>query len=65
MKFFTLLFVTLFFFNYNLAQQGPDRIKVKGNSFVDQKGDTIVFRGLSSSDPDKLENDGMWERALL
>ncbi|UMB60207.1 glycoside hydrolase family 5 protein [Lutibacter sp. A80] len=36
------------------------RITVKGNSFVSVQGDTIVFRGLDASDPDKLQKDGRW-----
>ncbi|WP_066831552.1 glycoside hydrolase family 5 protein [Rufibacter ruber] len=35
-------------------------ISVKGNAFVDEKGKTIVFKGVSISDPDKLVKDGQW-----
>ena len=37
-------------------------ISVKGNKFVDPKGNVILFRGLSISDPDKLETQGHWNR---
>ena len=31
-------------------------IKVKGNRFVNEHGDTVLFRGLAIADPDKGEN---------
>lgn len=37
-------------------------IKVNGNKFVNEKGDTILFRGLSISDPDKIEGQGHWNK---
>jgi len=37
-------------------------ISVKGNRFVDAQGATVLFRGLSISDPDKLEMQGHWSR---
>src|ERR1039457_3751093 len=37
-------------------------ISVKRNKFVDPQGRTILFRGLSISDPDKLEMQGHWNR---
>jgi endoglucanase len=37
-------------------------IKVLGNKFVNSKGDTILFRGLSISDPDKIERQGHWNK---
>jgi endoglucanase len=37
-------------------------ISVKGNKFVDPNGSTVLFRGLSISDPDKLEGQGHWSR---
>jgi hypothetical protein len=40
-----------------------DFIRVDGNRFVDEAGNVVVFRGLSISDPDKLELDGRWSRA--
>lgn len=40
-------------------------IEVKGNKFVNSKGDTIVFRGLAISDPDKLESQGYWSKNLF
>lgn len=52
-----LLIVSLSF-----AQQPLDRISVQGNSFVNESGDTIIFRGYSSSDPDKLERQGYWNK---
>lgn len=37
-------------------------IRVEGNHFVDENGNTIVFKGLSIADPDKIKRDGHWER---
>ena len=47
------------------AQNTLDRIQVKGNSFVKHTGDTIVFRGLNTSDPDKLEAQGHWDKSYF
>lgn len=38
-------------------------IRVEGNHFVNDKGETIIFKGLSVSDPDKIEKDGRWSKA--
>jgi hypothetical protein len=40
----------------------PSRVSVKGNHFVTADGQTIVFRGLDTSDPDKLERNGQWNK---
>jgi aryl-phospho-beta-D-glucosidase BglC (GH1 family) len=37
-------------------------ISVKGNKFVDPDGNTVLFRGLAISDPDKLDMQGHWNR---
>ncbi len=42
-----------------------DRISVSGNQFVNPDGDTIVFRGLNTSDPDNLEKKGHWNEAYF
>jgi endoglucanase len=38
-------------------------ISVRGTRFVDAKGDTVTFRGIAISDPDKLEAQGHWNKA--
>ncbi len=38
-------------------------ISVRGTRFVDAGGDTISFRGLAVSDPDKLVRQGHWTKA--
>lgn len=40
-------------------------IKVKGNRFVNEAGDTIMFRGLAIADPDKIEQEGKWNKKLF
>ncbi|RPI04558.1 MAG: glycoside hydrolase family 5 protein [Ignavibacteriae bacterium] len=40
-------------------------IMVKGNKFVNVLGDTILFRGVAVADPDKLEQEGKWNRNLF
>lgn len=37
-------------------------IKVEGNKFVDPDGKTVLFKGLSISDPDKVERQGYWNK---
>ena len=37
-------------------------ISVKGNRFVDPTGKTILFRGVSIADPDKIESQGHWNK---
>jgi endoglucanase len=48
----------------SLYAQTPalSRISVKGNTFITAEGNTIVFRGLNASDPDKLQRDGHWNK---
>ena len=38
------------------------QVSVQGNKFVTSDGKTIVFRGLDTSDPDKLEKDKHWNK---
>jgi len=51
-------------FNSPNAKKLP-LIEVKGNVFVNSNGDTILFRGLAISDPDKLEGEGHWKKELF
>ena len=47
---------------YNTDNKRLPLISVKGNKFVDPSGNTVLFRGLSLSDPDKLEMQGHWTK---
>jgi len=40
-------------------------IRVEGNRFVDEQGRTVVFRGVSIADPDRLERLGRWSRRIF
>jgi len=40
-------------------------ISVRGNHFVSPDGTILLLRGLSIADPDKIEAQGHWGRALL
>ncbi|HTY38748.1 MAG TPA: cellulase family glycosylhydrolase, partial [Bacteroidota bacterium] len=39
------------------------RISVRGNRFVDPQGNPLLLKGLSISDPDKIEYQGHWSKA--
>lgn len=43
----------------------PSRVTVNGHQFVTEDGKPVVFRGLATSDPDKLAGDGRWNRDYL
>lgn len=45
------------------AQQAV--IRVEGNRFVDENGETFVFRGVSIADPSKLLTEGHWNRRVF
>lgn len=47
---------------YTKESKKLPQISVQGNKFVDAQGDTVLFRGLAISDPDKLEMQGHWSR---
>jgi aryl-phospho-beta-D-glucosidase BglC (GH1 family) len=47
---------------YTVDNKKMPLISVKGNKFVDASGNTVLFRGLSISDPDKLEMQGHWSK---
>lgn len=40
-------------------------LHVYKNKFVNAKGDSIIFRGLSIADPDKIEHQGHWNKQLF
>lgn len=42
-----------------------DRIHVEGNRFVNESGETFVFKGLCLSDPVKMINDGQWSERVF
>lgn len=40
----------------------PPFISVSGNRFVNENGETVIFRGVNISDPDKLVKNGKWSK---
>lgn len=38
------------------------QVSVKGNKFVTVDGSVIIFRGVNTSDPDKLDREGHWDK---
>ena len=40
-------------------------IRVDGNHFLDEKGKVVILRGVSFSDPDRLEKAGQWNKAYF
>jgi hypothetical protein len=47
---------------YTVNNKQMPLISVKGNKFVDPGGNTVLFRGLAISDPDKLQAQGHWNK---
>jgi hypothetical protein len=52
-------------FSLSSTYSQTSRVTVSGNSFVKPGGQEIVFRGYSSSDPDKLESQGYWNKSYF
>lgn len=60
---FTLLFLGGIQFSHAEDQSSKAKLpalKVTGNVFTNDKGETVRMTGVSFSDPDKLERDGQW-----
>ncbi|GJM33541.1 MAG: hypothetical protein DHS20C18_25420 [Saprospiraceae bacterium] len=58
-------FLLLLVWSLTSAQSSLSRISVSGNDFVTKDGKTIIFRGLNTSDPDKLEDEGHWDKSYF
>lgn len=62
---YCLLFVGLVLSTYAQTSVAPGLIRVEGNKFVTADGEPLVFRGLNTSDPDKLEKSRHWDEAYF
>ncbi|MBK7106474.1 MAG: cellulase family glycosylhydrolase [Ignavibacteriae bacterium] len=63
-----LVSISLLIINCNLVGQMKNelpQISVRANQFVDVLGNSIIFRGVSTSDPDKLIKEGKWNKNLF
>ena len=49
-------------FNAKKISRQLPLIKVRGNQFVNDKGEIVIFRGVNISDPDKLVKEGHFTR---
>jgi hypothetical protein len=59
------LFLWMLFLSAPVSAQNQSklsRVLVKGNQFITSEGKPIVFRGLNTSDADKLEKSGHWQK---
>ncbi len=61
-----ILFIFLVTFSFEtVSQRTLSRIMVKGNEFVTESGESIIFKGVSVADPDKLVKNGQWKKELF
>lgn len=49
----------------NPKAQALPLISVQGNHFITANGETVLFRGVSIADPDKLISQGHWNKELF
>ncbi len=40
-------------------------ISVKGNKLIDESGQQVVLKGMNIADPDKIIQEGKWNKALF
>jgi aryl-phospho-beta-D-glucosidase BglC (GH1 family) len=59
------IFIMLIAISIVSAQNTLGKINVSKNNFVTNDGRTIIFRGLNTSDPDKLEAQNHWNKAYF
>lgn len=65
-KIIVIYWIVLLTSSMSMAQSTQmSRIQVQGNQFVNEGGQTIVLRGLNTSDPDKLATEGHWNKAYF
>jgi len=50
--------------NSEQAEEMP-LVTVEGNKFIGPGGNRVMFRGVSISDPDKIENQGHWDKSYF
>lgn len=62
---YSILLLIFLFTSISAQSTKMQFINVEGNKFVNEDGNTIIFRGVSISDPDKLEKEGMWTEDLF
>ncbi|NQU84237.1 MAG: glycoside hydrolase family 5 protein [Mariniphaga sp.] len=60
MKYISFILLFLFITAGLPAQNHLSKISVKGKDLVNASGEVLQLRGVSFSDPDKLERDGQW-----
>ena len=58
-------FCILYFYNTKAQTSELPQIRVKGNSFIATDDKPFIFRGLNTSDPDRLMNIGHWNKAYF
>lgn len=63
----SLIFIILSFIfvplhSFGQTSKSPEWIKVDGNRFVNESGQTMIFQGVNIADPDKLARAGKWEK---
>lgn len=52
-------------FEHKLLTKKQSAITIKGNKFVDEDGAVFFFKGVNVADPDKLAQQGQWNKALF
>ena len=52
-------------FDATRLKNHPSFISVKGNKFVNEAGETVIFKGVNIADPDKIRREGHWDAALF
>lgn len=57
--------IVLIFISYQSTFAQLAKIKVEGNTFVQDDGTSIVFRGVNASDPAKLHRERHWNKAYF
>ena len=61
-----LLLILVLSINMSASAAKPlPKLQVEGKNIVNQKGEVVRLRGVSFSDPDKLERNGQWNKAYF
>jgi endoglucanase len=61
-SFIILSFIFVPLHSFGQTSKSPEWIKVEGNRFVNEYGQTVIFQGVNIADPDKLAKAGKWEK---